>query len=210
MLPNNPCCAKVVFGMNPTDCSSHDWRLYFNHTIMVHEVKGLVEVQVTDLNLHSKKISGDSRWTPTAPNLIRAVWPLPGAINWEERALYIGRRARRQAHQSATTNHYYQIWTGHSGLLSIAINKRMLVALLEPSYLPVDEAVLSIHDGDRHSVAISRDLIINSTLSIIYKGHSVGQLLEQDGTYLFEATMLRDPRAKRAAFKLQKEGVLCL
>lgn len=86
----------------------------------------------------------------------------------------------------------------------------MLVLLLAPNYKPVDEAITSILEEDKDATAISRDLIIGAKLSLIYKGQAVGFLISDDGQYLFEPTSRRDPMAKRAAFKLQKEGILCL
>ena len=194
--------------MNPIDCGRQDHRLYYHNTIMYHDQRGVVEVAVTDLQFNVRCLTRGSRWNLTTPESLTSIWPQPGAINYEHRAIYVGRRARRQAQRSCTINHYYAEW-GNPDMIG-SINRYMLMALVQPEYQYIEQAIAGILSSERQSTAVSRDLIVGPKLALISKGKEVGTLVEKDGEFFFQPTLARDPAAQRAAFKLAKDGILCL
>lgn len=194
--------------MNPVDASPRDYRLYYNQSYMLHDKHGVVYVQVGDgSTLLCKKIGEvrTSRWIPCSPETLTYLWPEPKAINFGSRGLYIGRRARREARRSATVGHYYVAWG------SDMLGHTMMKEFIFPSDYPsLEEAIDKLNNREWDSAAINRDIIITDTLGVVTRGHNVGQMITERGQYAYCPTLADSPLCKRTAFKLGKEGILCL
>ena len=196
--------------MNPAETPRRDWRLYYQGTMMMHDTLGVVSINVEERNMYIRPIGDKLRgdWKACDASLLTCLWPNPKAINWKCQGLYIGRRARREARRSFTSHHYYIAWGAGSPHNMI---HTMLPALLEvEDYPPLDIALEQLQSGQYTSVAISRDIIIGPELEVIARGIEAGRLLLVEGEYRFDPELARSPLARRAAFKLAKEGVICL
>lgn len=195
--------------MNPTEVEPSDYRLYYNNTYMLHDRHGVVHIQVEDYQFLYKRIGTEKayQWKleEDTPQHLSCLWPSPRAINFESRALYIGRRARREARRSMTTNHYYVVWGRDS------LRHRIVKEFVHPSDYPnLSDAIDELASQARDSTAISKDIILTNTLEVIARGHNVGQLVEEHGQHVYAPSLALSPLCKRTAFKLGKEGILCL
>ena len=201
--------------MRPIDVSSRDWALYYNNTIMDHSSKGVVQVNVSDRVLYTRKNETNS-WVLTSPEELTCLWPRACAINWNNNGIYVARRSRREARRSASCNHYYITYATSTEIRSVSSN--MLAYLCFPNEYPtIDFAYEALITMSRLSIAISPELILTQAQKgcfVIYKATTAGILIKStealdNASYLFQPDLDNSPAAKRAAFRLQKEGILC-
>lgn len=198
--------------MNPSECDPNDWALYYSGCYMVHRTLGLVTVSCDD-NQFAACIPG-GRYRLVEAGTLSCIWPGARSINLDDRAVYIGRMARRQARRSATAHHYRILWASGIGEeLGIGISHQMMHLLHEPVQYPTFKEALAQMNGNMSGVAVSRDLILQQhpggTLGVIFQGIGAGLLREQFGRYDFIPDVCDSPLARRVQFKLEKEGLLC-
>jgi len=196
--------------MRPSEVPARDWHLYFNGTIMRHDEHGIVNVQVSEQHIYWKRV-GRQSWIPAEPGTLSCVWPTCGAVNYDGRAMFVGRRSRREARRSASMNHYYIGWDG-TATESGTINGRLLRYLCYPDPYPSFEfSVEALRTGARHSVAVTPELIMlphSEGVAIVYKSDSAGVLkIGEENEFI--PTVNGSPASRRAIFRLRKEGWLC-
>ncbi len=196
--------------MRPNEVPRRDWSLYYNNTIMQHDRFGIVSVQQSESNLLYR---GNGDWRVADPSELECVWPTACAINYASRGLYIARRARREARRSASVGHYYVGWSPASvgDSCSVAMLRYLCFPDAYPTYDFAFEALLS---NSRESVAVSPEMILvashqDNCCEVVYKTEMAGTLERRDRGYSFEPLVEGTPAARRAAFRLQKEGLLC-
>lgn len=195
--------------MNPSECPNRDWGLYYNNTYMLHAIEGVVQVISRDRSLYIRK--GNGQWNPTDHNHLECLWPRGRAINVSGQALFIGRQARREARRSITMHHFSILWPGTS--VSGMINDVQMNELCFPSEYPSMGYVLrAFKQGERRSVAVTASIILCSRTNganVIFKGEDAGNIEFTPNQHIF-TPRLDCPLSKRALFRLQKEGILCL
>lgn len=199
--------------MRPSDVPTRDWNLYYNHTIMNHEKMGVMQVIVSENALLGRKLDHD-RWRPLDPELLSCLWPRACAINWNNQGLYVARRSRREARRSATLAHYYVAYGNIRG----SMHNTLLAYMCMPNEYPtVNFSYDAILGNSRESIAITPELILapaSKGCTVIYKMDTAGTLLKSESafdnaSYIFTPSCQDSPASRRAAFRLQKEGILC-
>lgn len=202
--------------MRPTEVAARDWNLYYNRTIMHHSGFGVVQVNVADSHLYVRKDDTED-WRRSDAAALSCLWPRAGAVNWMNRGIYVARRSRRESRRSASLNHYYIAWSGNIDM-GREVTHNLLAYLCFPNEHPsIDFAYDALSSRSRDSVAISHELILGQALegcSVMYKADMAGTLVRSteptdNASYVFQPSLESSPAAKRAAFKLQKEGILC-
>ena len=187
--------------MNPAECNSRDWYLYYNGTWMHHEEFGVVYVHAQDRTLQVNV--GDGNAHACEPELLSCLWPEPGAINFRTHAAYVGRRGRREARRSATSHHYWFVYASRPGMLLNTAAIRRLVNIVD--YPDLDQAM----ESDRISTAITRDVIVTNTRDVIYKGLPAGSLVMENHGWIYKPLIEASIMDRRIAFKLGKLGIAC-
>ena len=197
--------------MNPVNVPPTDYGLYYNHTFMLHQELGVVEVTSSGGVLAIRKVGRRMDRIVARPETLECLWPINMSINMSRGALYIVRRPVRSARRSATLEHYYIAWQDRPN--GTAITPSMIKKMnFPPDYPTLDRAMSTLEGNHDSSVAISRDIILTKGTKgygVVCSGESAGTLVETSNGFCFEPTMEASPFAKRAAFKLQKEGFLC-
>ena len=181
-----------------------DYRLYYHGTFMRHDELGPVSVSAEGGQLYVRAACGGRRKV-VEPKTLEPLWIRPGAYNVRGAAIYIGRRARRNARRSSCPDHYMVKWSGIGARMSQGL---MWSCLRPEAYLPYADAVEALENGIAQSVAISRDLILSNNgdgMAVILRGQMAGTI--RDG--LFTAPYETSPLAKMARGKLSQEGVVC-
>lgn len=195
--------------MNPATVPARDWGLYYNNTYMLHEKYGVVRVQANRSDGLHMRVNASKPWTSTRPELLTCVWPNARAVNVDTRAIYVGRRALREARRSATLNHYYGMWTDGVDMGHTVMKK----LCFPPEYPSMQFAVDALNNGGYSSIAVSRDLILfridQNRFRLICLGTPSATVEPTDCGRL---RMLEDEvitaADKRAIYKLEKEGWL--
>lgn len=191
--------------MRPTEARRADWRLYYNNTWMRHEQDGFVFVQVPDDTLRGKG-PGDRTNRTLDPELLSPCWVRPGAYNIGRTAIYLGRRARRSARRSMSTEHYHIKWsTNGSARIS---GKYIWGALAPEAYTPLREALAALTAGEATARAINREIILangRDGIKVVLRGQIAGYIRDN----LFVPDCEIAPLAKLARSRLAQEGVLC-
>ena len=192
--------------MRPIDCIPADWPLYYQHTFMLHNEHGLVNVTLDEegrFNIRGEKKLHEL----VAPETLNPCWPQAGAINdLVHGGLYVGRGARREARRSATIGHYPIMWPAFPG---VQANLHIMKALLSMQPYPTLEGAFKMVKIQSHGVAITRDLIITRHARLVYRGVLVGDIEAATDGYIFVPDVPDSPLARRVQFKLDKEGILC-
>ncbi len=195
--------------MNPDQVPSRDWGLYYNNTYMIHDEHGVVRVQANRSDgLHFR--TGSSRpWTTCRPQHLTCVWPNARAINVDNGAIYVGRRALREARRSATLNHYFSMWTD-SVEMGHTVMKRLC---FPPEYPSLAFAIEALQVGGYTSIAVSRDLILarvtRDRFRMICLGTAAAHVEPMpDGRLRVLDEDAVTATDKRALYKLEKEGWL--
>ena len=151
--------------MMPTECNSRDWGLYFNGCYMCHRERGFVYVQCDTDSFIVRQTQRGSRHEALAADLA-PIWPLAGSINMNNEAMYISRRARREARRSCTPNHYQIEWGSDANRAGVHMEAiKTLWACAE--YPAPDEALRLLDNGERPSVAVARDIILTDRKSVV-------------------------------------------
>ena len=197
--------------MKPNDCPQRDWPLYYNNTFMHHDEYGMVLVQVINDGT-TFEVQYSDTYTTVEPSTLSPIWPVAQAINLTvyNTAVYIGRRARREARRSCTAHHYNILWSKGR---SLVIDRLIMRHMTEPQEKPNIPTALEMMLNGMASVAISHDLIIypapGEELALVCRGTEVGRLVRKDDVIREQPDIENSPLARRVQFKLDKEGLLC-
>lgn len=191
--------------MRPTEARHHDWRLYYGNTWMRIEDGPVVFVQVMDDELHGKEAT-QRAMRRLDPATLHPIWVRPGAYNVGSTAVYIGRRARRSARRSMSTEHYHIKWSSNG---SARISGKYIWAALDPlPYTPLREALAALKSGEATARAVTRELIVAKAkrgVKVVLRGQVAGVLVDD----LFVPDSDIAPLAKLARTRLAQEGILC-
>ena len=199
--------------MNPAHVPPSDYGLYYNNTFMLHEERGVVEVLSSGGILNTRSIRRGGEWHEAEAEDLSCVWPANRAINLTRSAIYVARRPVRSARRSFTSEHYYIAWQ-FGTLTSNGLHRTTIDKLISPTEYPTLAKARSLLDtGSMSSVAISKDLILYPSkkegYTVVCSGEVAGTLEPDTIGFIFTSEIEASPAAKRAAFKLQKEGFLC-
>lgn len=191
--------------MKPTEARPADWRLYYNNTWMRHETDGPLFVQMPDDTLCGKG-PGERRLRRLDPEHLSPLWLRPGAYNVDRTAVYIGRRARRSARRSMSTEHYHVKWSSNG---SARISGKYLWAALQPQqYVTLQEAIRQLNSEEATARAINREIILakgRTGVKVVLRGQVAGYI--KDNLFVPQSEIA--PLAKLARSRLSFEGVLC-
>lgn len=189
--------------MRPADANPADYRLYYNGTYMQHAERGPVRIAVEGGRLYGKPIGG--RNARMLAEALTALWARPGAYNIGETAFYLGRKARRSARRSMSTEHYNIMWSSVGTRIS---NKYLEAALKHDRYPTLAAALRELKRG-KSARAISREIILAKTdtdaVKVVFRGQVAGKI--ENG--LFVPRIEAAPLAKLARVRLAAEGILC-
>jgi len=177
---------------------------------MFHKEHGVCAVSFED---GSPYVNVGGSWHRSKPEDLLCYWPDARAVNLfsRRRAGYLGRKSKREAKRSCTQSHYYWQW---GDLGSSDVTKAILMGSDFPTYPTALEAMEQLEDG-WSSVAISRNIILDKgttgyrSISVIYRGQEVGELRKEQGGFRYVPSDKFNPLSKRAAIKLEKEGITC-
>jgi len=93
------------------------------------------------------------------------------------------------------------------------MNNVLLRYICHPDEFPSFEfAMEALSTGARESVAITPELILlpdSKGFGVVYKTDAAGVLKPENEGFMFTPIIEGAPAARRAIFKLQKEGMLC-
>jgi hypothetical protein len=172
---------------------------------MRHDDGRFLFVQVPDERMRGKE--KDSRaFEDVNPAELSPVWARPGAYNVGSTAVYIGRKARRSARRSMSTEHYHVKWSSNG---SARINGKYLWnALMPEDYTPIGEAIQLIRTKAATARAINREIILangRAGIKVVLRGQVAGHIRDN----LFIPNNEMAPLAKLARSRLAQEGVLC-
>jgi hypothetical protein len=172
---------------------------------MRHDDGRFLFVQVPDVQMRGKE--KDSRtFEDVNPAELSPVWARPGAYNVGSTAVYIGRKARRSARRSMSTEHYHVKWSSNG---SARINGKYLWnALMPEDYTPIGEAIQLIRTKAATARAINREIILangRAGIKVVLRGQVAGHIRDN----LFIPNNEMAPLAKLARSRLAQEGVLC-
>ncbi len=192
--------------MNPEDALPQDYPLYYNGTFMRHAERGPVFVVAGDGGFVVKTRTG--RQARAAAQDLSPLWARPGSYNVStpigERAIYLGRKGRRSARRSASTEHYQVIWSA-SGDRRIT-KTIMWEAIMNEGYPNAKKALAKLKEGE--SVAVSREMILHrkqKSVAVIIRGQVAGILIRGVFDPVLEGTAL----CKVARAQLREEGIIC-
>jgi len=198
--------------MNPSDCPSRDWSLYYSGTYMLHATIGVVQVTVQHGVFQCRKHQGGV-YRQADPTELTSIWPVARSVNFNNQAFYVGRRPRQEARRSATLRHYVSLWSEYP---QESVGHELLRALcFPPEYPSLEFAMRALQQEEVNSIAITRDLILARSPTsvadyrVVCQGMEAGTLHTVDNGFSFEGSLNQHPAGKRALVKLQKEGIVC-
>lgn len=197
--------------MNPAQVNKQDWPLYYNHSFMHHKDRGVVEVSTVDRRLYARTL--DVTWTIVRDvTKLECIHPRGRALNTGKSAVYIGRRATREARRSAVKSSYYAHWRPVNTAFTFS-TKYMHQLCNEEEYPNLTEAKRRLKLKSQLAVAITRDLILVKTRGVYGLtccGSECGTATFEGGRLKVEPTLGdKNPAYTRALYKLEKEGLLC-
>jgi hypothetical protein len=197
--------------MNPSQVSKQDWPLYYNHSFMHHRDRGIVEVSTVDRRIYARNL--DTTWTVVRDVAkLECIHPRGRTMNVGKSAVYIGRRATREARRSALRSSYYAHWRPPA--TGFTLNVKFMHQLCnEEEYPNLVEALRRLKLKTQLAVAITKDLIVlkrQKEYGLNCCGSECGTVTFVNGRLAVEPTLGdKNPAYIRALYKLEKEGLLC-
>lgn len=195
--------------MLPAEAPKQDWRLYYHNTYMMHTEMGPVHVHVEeDDRGHLVFFAGGvSKGNTLSKKLVladdlRILWPRPGAYNIGRRAekrqgIFVGRTPQRQMKRSASSDHYYTLWSAENCFAGYQILNHILGG--EHKYFTLEEA-WNRPDSHRKASALSINVVVLKTsnkLQLIYRGEEIGLITSDNALHPYLNDDSRLPRFKK-------------
>lgn len=164
--------------MNPADAKPQDWGMYYDSCWMKHTTLGVGRIRVINGKLYFEDEPGTEDPKQVKARFLTCWWPRPGAHNPvnSTHAIYIARRAQRNMRKSAIAgDHYFVKWGATHSM------KTMQHLRAGPKLVPLHVAVEMLTKKERHSIAVSRDIILTRGEDV--HNHAVIFRGEENGTY---------------------------